>query len=538
MTRKSLTALERQLTYPAALLLALRLRQGSAAFVMSLGLLVFASLGFAQTVVTNPVGFTTTSCLSNSDTLVSTPFTRPPAFLGSIASIVGSTLTVSGSPGWATNQFVYVQGTQPNHYYALLGPATTTNPKEGHTFTITANTASTLTVDTTSDDLTGVPANAQIVIIPYWTPATLFPASNAGVSFTPTTSPPAYTTLLRVPNYSATGINLPYSAEYYFYGGSWQRISPAGIGDDDPLLPDGYLVVRNANGALTLPLTNLGAVLLKKISVPLATAASPGQDNPVGMVRPVNVALDATGLGSAIGPSDQLLLFDNTQAAYDKMPSATYYYDTHWRLTGDASMADRGSDIIPQGAGFIVRRIGGTPAFWTNAFPVAATGAVSRMVHNGTPYDVNLPLGGAPGIECRSGGASNSYQIILSFPTLVTYTGVSITSGTGSIGDASGSGTAVVTVNLTGATNAQYVTVTLAGVSDGTNTNDVAARMGILIGDTNGDGAVNAGDIGQTKSQSGQPVTAANFREDVTVDGSINAGDIGLVKSKSGTGLP
>ena len=37
---------------------------------------------------------------------------------------------------------------------------------------ITANTASTLTVDTTSDNLTGIPANAQVVIIPYWTPAT------------------------------------------------------------------------------------------------------------------------------------------------------------------------------------------------------------------------------------------------------------------------------------------------------------------------------------------------------------------------------
>ncbi len=61
---------------------------------------------------------------------------------------------------------------------------------------------------------------------------------------------------------------------------------------------------------------------------------------------------------------------------------------------------------------------------------------------------------------------------------------------------------------------------------------------GLLIGDTTGDGSVNAGDIGQTKSQSGQPVTGSNFREDVTVDGSINAGDIGLVKSKSGTGLP
>jgi uncharacterized protein (TIGR02597 family) len=510
--------------------------QRIAALPASLGLALVASLSVAQTVVTDPVGFTTTSCLSNSDTLVSLPFTRPPAFNGTIVSVAGGTVTVSGSPSWTTNQFVYAQGSQPNHYYALIGPASVANPKEGHTFTITANTSSTLTVDTTNDTLTGIPANAQIVIIPYWTPAAVFPASNAGISFTPTTSPPAYATLLRVPNYSATGINLPYSSEYYFYGGSWQRISPAGVGDDDPLLPDGYFVVRNANGALTLPLTNLGGVLLKKISVQLATAASPGQDNPLGIVRPLNVALNATGLSSAMGADDQLLLYDNTQTAFDKTPSATYFYDTHWRLTGDATLADRGSDLIPQGAGFIVRKIGGTPVFWTNAFPVTATSAVSRMVHNGTPYDVNLPLGGAPGIECRSSGGA--YQIILTFPTAVTYTSASVTSGAAAIGSAGGSGTTTVTANVTGATNAQYITLTLAGVNDGTNTNDVAVRMGILIGDTTGDGTVNAGDIGQTKSQSGQPVTASNFREDVTVDGSINAGDIGLVKSKSGTGLP
>jgi hypothetical protein len=39
-------------------------------------------------------------------------------------------------------------------------------------------------------------------------------------------------------------------------------------------------------------------------------------------------------------------------------------------------------------------------------------------------------------------------------------------------------------------------------------------------------------------AKSGQPVTANNFREDVTVNGAINSSDIGLVQSKSGTALP
>ena len=510
------------------------------ALSFSLGYALFAPLSEAQTVVSDPVGFTTSSCLSNSDTLLSLPFTRPQAFVGSIASVSGSTITVVGSPGWTTNQFVYVQGAQPNHYYVLIGPASTTNPKEGHIYTVTGNAAASLTVDISADDLTGIPANAQVVVIPYWTPATLFPAGNAGVSFTETTAPPAYKTLLRVPNYSAPGINLPYASEYYFNNGSWQRINPAGAGDDDPLLPDGYFVVRTSNGAPTVPLTNLGAVLLKKTSTALATAASPGQDNPAGMIRPFGVALNATGLSGAFGPSDQLLLFDNTQAAFDKAPSAIYTYDTHWRLSGDATMADRGSDVIPQGTGFLVRKIGGTAAFWTNQYPVAALSAVSRKTHTGiaTPFDINLPISGSPGIECRSGGATNAYQVVLTFPSAVSFTSASVTSGAASVASSSGGGTTIVTVDLSGVTSGQSVTVTLAGVSDGTNTNDVAVRMAVLVGDTTGDGSVNSADIGQTKSKSGQVVDSTNFRTDVNTDGNLNSADIGLVKSKSGTALP
>jgi hypothetical protein len=53
---------------------------------------------------------------------------------------------------------------------------------------------------------------------------------------------------------------------------------------------------------------------------------------------------------------------------------------------------------------------------------------------------------------------------------------------------------------------------------------DVASpQMGVLIGDTTGNGAVNSSDIAQTQSQSGQAVTSSNFREDVTANGAITA---------------
>ena len=94
-------------------------------------------------------------------------------------------------------------------------------------------------------------------------------------------------------------------------------------------------------------------------------------------------------------------------------------------------------------------------------------------------------------------------------------------------------------VNMTGVATGQYITVTLNNAHDNANhSGDVAVTMGVLVGDTSGNGRVNSSDIAQTQSQSGHPITQDNFREDVTVNGLINSSDISLVQSKSGTALP
>jgi hypothetical protein len=94
-------------------------------------------------------------------------------------------------------------------------------------------------------------------------------------------------------------------------------------------------------------------------------------------------------------------------------------------------------------------------------------------------------------------------------------------------------------VPLSGVADQQTVTVTASNVTgtSGGVLASAAVNVGFLIGDTTNDGSVNSADIGQTKSQSGSPVTGSNFRQDVTNDGTINSADIGLVKSKSGNGL-
>jgi len=67
---------------------------------------------------------------------------------------------------------------------------------------------------------------------------------------------------------------------------------------------------------------------------------------------------------------------------------------------------------------------------------------------------------------------------------------------------------------------------------------DISVQMGVLVGDTNGDGFFNAGESIQTRSRSGQAAAAATFRSDVNADGLVNSGDTTLVRARSGTSLP
>lgn len=343
--------------------------------------------GVAQTAVTEPVGFTRVQTLGSSDTLVSTPLTRPAEYVGSIASVSGNVITLSGSPALTTNQFVYAAGTQPKRYYVITSATDTANAKEGRQFLITANTANTLTLNLNGDSLAGIPANAQARIIPYWTLGTVFPAGDAGVSFTPTTTTRTLKTQVLIPDYSNVGTNLSYPQTYYYINASsnvgWRLFGDATTNDhsDDILIPDGYFVVRHDNGAPNLALTNVGSVLTKKFTVPLTTTTTQYQDNAVSIPRPVDVALDSSGLGPVDGSFvattstrtilDQLFLFDNSQVTTNKSPVKTYYYfNSGWRLFGDATTVNHGADVIPAGAAIIIRKAPTTvaqTAFWVNS---------------------------------------------------------------------------------------------------------------------------------------------------------------------------
>lgn len=170
---------------------------------------------------------------------------------------------------------------------------------------------------------------------------------------------------------------------------------------------------------------------------------------------------------------------------------------------------------------------------------LATTKAVSRKVQGDAgAFDIDLPLAGASGVECRYGDANGDYQIVVIFANNVTFSFAAVVLGAGSVASASGSGTSEVTVNLTGVSNAQIISVGLFDLNDGTETTNLVIPMGILIGDVDGNRVVNASDVVRAKLQVGQPVTGSNFRTDVIPNGVINASDVFQVKFRLGTSLP
>ncbi|MGI8437797.1 MAG: dockerin type I domain-containing protein [Chthoniobacterales bacterium] len=187
-------------------------------------------------------------------------------------------------------------------------------------------------------------------------------------------------------------------------------------------------------------------------------------------------------------------------------------------------------------------------AFQTPNAPPTPSSAVSRKTHTGAgDFDIPLPLTGTPGIECRSGGATNDYTVVVNFSAPVTVTGdtqATVTGGKGMIGTAGmGNGGAVtisgnsVFIPLTNMDSAQTYNINLTGVTDGSSYGNVVIPMSVLVGDVGGNGSVNSSDVAATKAAVGQPL-ATHFRADINTNGIVNSSDVAAVKAAVGSALP
>jgi hypothetical protein len=164
----------------------------------------------------------------------------------------------------------------------------------------------------------------------------------------------------------------------------------------------------------------------------------------------------------------------------------------------------------------------------------------SRKTHaQAGTFDVPLSAGGPTTVEPRTGGQGGNHTLVFRFGQAISNVG-SVTTSSGTVARTGpGENENEFVVNLTGVPNAEVVTVTLGNVTDacGNGAAAIVASMGVLVGDSNGDGVVNAGDVQQARNRSGQVVVPANFRSDVNIDGAINSGDALVTRNNSGNSI-
>ena len=117
--------------------------------------------------------------------------------------------------------------------------------------------------------------------------------------------------------------------------------------------------------------------------------------------------------------------------------------------------------------------------------------------------------------------------------------GVAITEGGAQAGAPSFSGNGVI-VDLGAVADRQYVTVALTQVvaADGGTGGSAIVRIGFLAGDVNGSRSVTLADLLAVDGALAQPVTAANFRLDVTANGAVTQADRLSVNANLTQSLP
>ncbi len=166
----------------------------------------------------------------------------------------------------------------------------------------------------------------------------------------------------------------------------------------------------------------------------------------------------------------------------------------------------------------------------------------SRKSHGSTgTFDINLPLDGS-GIECRAGDYTmvfhfgNALSSVAGADAASTGTGTNPTISSKSIG----ADPHEYIVNLSNVANGQYTSVTLSGVTDsaGNTAGSVTDTMGVLLGDVNASGRVDAADVSSVRQQTLQTVSSSNFREDINTSGRIDAADVSVARQQTLTSLP
>ena len=331
-----------------------KLRTTTARPVTTAVLPITSDTGTSSTsAATDPVGFTSLSLPANSDSLISIPFTRPAAFSGAISSISGSTITVASSPGWTANQYVYVQGTQSNTYYAIIGPMLTT-------------VSGTVTVTNGSTAVTATAGLSGIAVGDEFTVNGLAYNVASVTDDTDLVLSRAYT------GTSGSGLTATY--------------------DHSPKEGSYYTVTANGTNSLTVNLNgdSISAVAAST-SVTLIPYWTLGTAFPASDAGTSYVASTGTG---GFSRQTQIFLPNLTGAGINLSSASSYYnYNGAWRIAGSDGTVAYDDTVLPLSTYFTVRNTATATTFTPTGgvYMNRITTALDTQASSGQDNAVALP---------------------------------------------------------------------------------------------------------------------------------------------------
>ncbi len=350
----------------------------------------------AEHAMLNPIGFNKVVCLTNSDTIVGVPF----RIQGSMRDLVAETpAEVQGEPDLAEVQLESITlepGALDTHYLKFDG-----GTRDGRWYDITANSATSVTIDLNGDTLDGVGEGDAFVITEYWTLDTLFPPDQAtngweehpenagewipnGHAIMASEGSLAFQrkTLLMLTDGFGEGINRSATKLLYILDNQWRRIGSAAEDFGNTVLyPDAAFTIRHPS-TVSHPtiFRSWGEVDTSSQVVPLHTSDLGQRDAFVALPRPVDLTLSDLNLwesgafmesaGSlAFQRRDLLFMYDNGLQSINKSADRIFYHDgSSWREVGEGE-ANMDDAELSAGSGFIIRKYeveGGETFLWNN----------------------------------------------------------------------------------------------------------------------------------------------------------------------------
>src|SRR5262245_977747 len=176
------------------------------------------------------------------------------------------------------------------------------------------------------------------------------------------------------------------------------------------------------------------------------------------------------------------------------------------RAAHTAMLLPNGQVLVAGGVNSSGAALASAELFTSDGGGLTLVSAVSRKKQgNAGTFDIDLPLTGTPGVECRQGALGTATSIVFTFSdTVNSVDSTSTTCGRVISTTANGSTVTVLLKDIPTSCNPSDVTVTLTGVNSGSGTLASAdITFGMLAGDVSGDGRVDGTDLQLVRSNSG-----------------------------------